>query len=295
MPIDDEPTIFQQAQPKLLGLAYRILGSLADAEDAVQDTFIKWTTANQTDINNPTSWLMTVCTRRCLDMMRSASQTRVNYVGAWLPEPIHTPAGDSAADKLELASSLTTAFLLVLERLSPKERAAYLLHEIFDVSYREVSKTLDLQETACRKLVSRAKSHIDQANVRHTTPASQQNQFLCAFKQAITEGDISPLSILLSDDVNLSADSGGKVSAPRDVIQGKEKVLRFLSKRLSKYWKGFSWLSIEMNNTHGFILKDNNATIATVSFAYNETGETNQIYIMRNPDKVNHLNPVNIH
>lgn len=126
--------IFEKTRPMLLALAYRILGSRADAEDAVQDTFLKWQKADRDRIEHPASWLTTICTCRCIDLLRSAHRTRVDYVGSWLPEPVRTPVDERPEERLSLSSSLATAFLLLLERLTPKERAAYLLHEIFDVS-----------------------------------------------------------------------------------------------------------------------------------------------------------------
>ena len=138
--------LFEERRPALLALAYRMLGTRADAEDAVQDTFIKWQDADRAQIDNPAAWLTTTCTRRCIDLLRSAHRSRVDYVGPWLPEPIHTRTDDMSADEVALASSLSTAFLLLLERLTPKERAAYLLYEIFDMPYGEIAKTLEMQE-----------------------------------------------------------------------------------------------------------------------------------------------------
>ena len=184
---------FEESRPQLLGLAYRILGSRTDAEDAVQDTFLKWASAERAAIKKPAAWLMTVCTRRCLDLLKTADRRRVAYVGAWLPEPIHATGADTAESKIDLSETLTTAFLLILERLPPKQRAAYLLHEIFDVSYSDVADTLAMQESACRKLVSRAKANIDQAEGRHKITAEKQYRFLNAFQAAITEGARSNL------------------------------------------------------------------------------------------------------
>lgn len=287
--------IFEDARPNLLGLAYRILGSLADAEDAVQDTFVKWVKADQEKIENARSWLTTVCTRSCLDELRSANRSRVNYVGAWLPEPIHMPIENDAVTELDVASSLTTAFLLMLERLTPKERAAYLLHEIFDVAYAEIAQTLEIQDSTCRKLVSRAKTNIDQAKVRHRTPLERQDQFLAAFKLAITEGETAQLTTLLSDDIHLSADGGGKVPTILHVLHGKAKVSKFLSKRLNKYWADHHWHTLDINGARGVIIKNEDVTTATVSFAYDKAGKATNIYIMRNPDKINNLNPISIH
>ena len=140
---------FEQSRSKLLGLAYRILGSWADAEDAVQDTFLKWQRVDRRLIENPVSWLTTACTRRCIDMLRAPNRARVDYVGPWLPEPIQTATSEYPEDGMALASTLSTAFLLMLERLTPKERAAYLLHDIFEMAYPEIAQTLGLQKSTC--------------------------------------------------------------------------------------------------------------------------------------------------
>lgn len=287
--------IFKNARPTLLGLAYRILGSSTEAEDAVQDTYLKWQEADKDIIHNPPSWLTTVCTRRCIDLLQAAHKTRVNYVGTWLPEPVHTLTDDTPEDKAILASSLTTAFLLLLERLTPKERAAYLLYEIFDFTYAEISQTLNIQESACRKLVSRAKANIDQTKVRHTTPLERQDQLLAAFQAAITEGVTASLTILLSDDIRLSADGGGKVPTILKVLQGKAEVISFLTKGLNKFWGSYHWHLVDINGARGIIIKDADATVATVSFAYDEAGKASNIYIVRSPDKLAHLDAGTIH
>ena len=286
---DDDARTFEDARPNLLGLAYRILGSHADAEDAVQDAFLKWLVANRKDIENPAAWLTTICTRRCLDLLRSAHRTRVNYVGAWLPEPVHTPIENEAESRLNLASSLTTAFLLLLERLTPKERAAYLLHDIFEVPYPEIAKTLGIQESACRKLVSRAKANVDQAKVRHTTPLHRQDQLVAAFQSAITSGKPAHLASLLSDDIRLSADGGGKVPTVLGVLHGKADVMAFLVERLHEYWADFQWIGADINGGRGIILQKDGVTSATVSFAFDETGKVTDIYVVRNPDKLSRL------
>jgi RNA polymerase sigma-70 factor (ECF subfamily) len=291
----EDAQIFEHARPNLLGLAYRILGSLADAEDAVQDTFLKWAKTDRKEVEKAGAWLTTTCTRRCLDLLRSAHRSRVNYVGAWLPEPIQTPIANEAEDKLDLASSLTTAFLLMLERLTPKERAAYLLHDILDVSYPEVAKALDIQESNCRKLVSRAKANIDQAKIRHRTPLEQQDQLLAAFQAAVTGGTTERLASLLSNDIRLSADGGGKVPTVLDVLRGKSVVIAFLAENLHEYWFGHQWVICDINGGRGVILKHDGVTAATVSFAYDEAGKATDIFIMRNPDKLANLGAVAIH
>lgn len=289
--------IFEAARPRLLGLAYRILGSRADAEDAVQDTFVKWQEADQKAIETPAAWLTTACTRRCLDLLKAAHRKRVDYVGAWLPEPIHTASEDNAEEKLALTSSLTTAFLLMLERLTPKERAAYLLHEIFGQPYDEVAETLDMQEAAARKLVSRAKSNIGVEKSRHQTPRERQDELLSAFHAAIHGGNIAGLSSLLSADVRLTADGGGKVATVLGVLSGKETVVAFIADRLTEYWAHYVWEIAEINGRRGIVLRGEaeNDIAASVSFGYDGDGNVNDIFIVRNPDKLTHLGDAAVH
>lgn len=277
---------FEQARPGLLGLAYRILGSRADAEDAVQDTFMKWQANDRDGIATPGAWLTTVCTRHCLDILRSADRARVDYVGTWLPEPVQTANDDAPEQASALASSLTTAFLLALQRLTPKERAAYLLHEIFDMPYPDVARTLDLQEPACRQLVARARMHIEQAKVRHVTPPDRQQRLLAAFGTAIATGSVDTLAGLLSDDVRLSADGGGKVSAARRVMHGPEEVLRFIQSGLHAWWASGRLEATTINGNRGFLQYDGDTIASAVSFAYDDQGRLTDVFIMRNPDKL---------
>lgn len=286
--------IFEAARPRLLGLAYRILGSRADAEDVVQDTFLLWASEAEDQIANPNGWLTTACTRRCLDVLRSAYRTRIDYVGAWLPEPVSTTAGNAVDEEASVASSLTTAFLLMLERLTPKERAAYLLHEVFDVSYPEIAETLDLQEAACRKLVSRAKENIDQTKVRQSTPLGVQNRLLVAFNAAIVSGDTSKLAHMLSSDIRLSADSGGKVPTILEVIEGTQ-VLVFLCERLREYWATYEWQQTDINGGRGIVLHEGNAMAAVVTFAYDAANKVTDIFIVRNPEKLARLSGSPLH
>lgn len=283
----EDIAVFGEARPRLLGLAYRILGSRADAEDAVQDTFVKWRTAEHADIANPAAWLMTACTRRCIDLLRAAHRSRVDYVGTWLPEPMHMLTTDPADEAL--GASLTTAFLLMLERLTPKERAAYLLHEIFDMDYPDIARALDMSQAACRQLVSRAKGHVDDARVRHVTPAARQEELLAAFEAAISGGDTKALVAMLSDDIALSADGGGKVAAAAKILHGKANVMGFFDLVLRRFWTQFRLEPVDINGGRGFIVRNGDQVEATVSFAYDEAGRVGDIYIMRNPDKLAHL------
>ncbi|ABA75174.1 RNA polymerase sigma factor SigJ [Pseudomonas fluorescens] len=278
--------VFEQRRPFLLGLAYRILGSRVEAEDAVQELFIKWLEADQVSIATPAAWLTTACTRHCIDLLRSAHKSRVDYMGTWLPEPIHTTLHESPEHMHELAASLSTAFLLMLERLTPKERAAYLLHDIFDFDYSQVAETLGIQEAACRKLVSRAKASIGGEQIRFQPEPARQSQLLDAFHSAIASGSTNALSALLSEDVELCADSGGKASAIRETLFGQKHVLDFIGQSLHAYWQAQEWLPVEINGAQGVVIKADGLITASMTFGFNQAGQVNRIFIMRNPQKL---------
>jgi RNA polymerase sigma-70 factor (ECF subfamily) len=297
--VSENPTpthieIFERARPRLLGVAYRILGSRAEAEDAVQDTFLRWQETDIATVGSPGAWLTTACTRRAIDLLRAASRSRVEYVGNWLPEPIHTFIDSEAASQMDLSSSLSTAFLLMLERLTPKERAAYLLYEIFEMSYADVAASLDVREPACRKLVSRAKARIGDDQVRYQPTRERQEELLVAFEDAIRTGRSGNLAAMLASDVRLTADGGGKVAAVTDVLEG-ENVLAFLTERLSEWWAAYEWSFAELNGARGLVLKQRCEVVATVSFAFDHSDRVTEIFIVRNPDKLTSLGGVSIH
>lgn len=283
--------VFEKARPRLLGLAYRILGTRTDAEDCVQDCFLKWSGADRPQIKTPVAWLSSVCTRRSLDILGTANRKRVDYFGPWLPEPIH-PATPPVVES-KFAMSLTTAFLLLLERLTPKERAGYLLHEIFDQSYAEIAAVLDMDEAACRQLVSRARQNVDRDKVRHITPRETQDSLLRAFQSAVMSGSTTQLAALLSADIRLTMDSGGKTRAAYQVLEGAD-AFNVLS-RAHVWWQGCHWEIIDMNGGRGAILRKDNQPGLTISLVCNETGQLSDIFIVLNPDKLARLECVSIH
>jgi RNA polymerase sigma factor (sigma-70 family) len=283
---ENAATVFEQRRPFLLGLAYRILGSRAEAEDVVQELFIKWLEADRAAIATPAAWLTTACTRHCIDLLRSAHTSRVDYIGTWLPEPIHTTHQDSPEHRHELASSLSTAFLLLLERLTPKERAAYLLYEIFDMDYAQVADAVGVQEAACRKLVSRAKASLGSGQTRFQPEPARQDQLLNAFHSAIASGSTASLTAMLSEDVELCADSGGKASAIRETLFGMSSVLDFIGQSLHVYWQTCEWLPSEINGAQGVIIKADGVITASMTFGFDEAGRVSRIFIMRNPEKL---------
>ncbi|WP_246249211.1 RNA polymerase sigma factor SigJ [Chelativorans alearense] len=286
--------IFEHARPRLLSIAYRILGSRAEAEDAVQDTFLRWQETDIATVSSPGAWLTTACTRRAIDMLRAAYRSRVDYVGNWLPEPVHTLVDSEAEAQMELSSSLSTAFLLMLERLTPKERAAYLLYEIFEMSYADIAASLDMSEPACRKLVSRAKARIGDDQVRYQPTRERQEELLTAFEDAIRTGRPGGLVAMLASDVRLTADGGGKVATVADILEG-DAVLAFLTERLTGWWAAYEWSFAELNGARGLMLKEGGKVVATVSFAFDSSDRITDIFIVRNPDKLAGVGEVSIH
>lgn len=287
--IGGKTAVFEMARPQLMGLAYRMLGSLADAEDAVQDTFVKWQSVDVSKLRNAEAWLTTVCTNRCLDLLKAASRNRLNYVGPWIPEPLQTETLASPEDDLDRAQSLTTAFLLLLDRLSPKERAAFLLREVFGKPYKEVADTLTLSEASCRQLVSRAARSVREEKSRFRPSADQQAAFLAAFQLALETGRSDQLAHLLAENVSLSADSGGKVVTISRVLQGPREVSGFVVKALRRYWGPIRLVQREVNGLFGLVAVADDGVHAVMTLGYNEDGTVGQIYIVRNPDKLARL------
>ena len=281
--------IFEHARPHLLGLAYRLLGTLAEAEDAVQDTYLKWQGIDTTPIRNAEAWLTTCCTNICLDVLKSARRSRTDYVGPWLPEPLHTRTERNQEEQLMLSSSLTTAFLLLLERLTPKERAAYLLHEVFDYSYSDIALTLEIKEVTCRKLVSRAKQYIGQEKARANPPREQQMALLTAFRTALETGEAGDLETLLSQSIELRADGGGKATAVDKVLSGQDVILEFVLEVLSPACQRMVFEITEINDALGMNILEDGEVIASATFSYGEDGKAENIFIMRNPDKLGHV------
>src|SRR5512145_1194415 len=227
---------FEPYRRRLVGLAYRMLGSIADAEDAVQETYLRWHNAGRDKVSDPRAFLMTTTTRICLDVLTSARARHEEYVGPWLPEPVVDTAALALDSRTELAEDLSIALLLTLDRLSPRERAAFLLHDVFDFSFSEVAAALERSAAACRQLAARARAHVRAARPRGATappPRSgdidaKHKQLLSAFAAATQSGDLNALTRLLASDVRVVTDGGGKVRAAQNVIDGADRVARFL-------------------------------------------------------------------
>lgn len=267
----------------LIGLAYRMLGSVAEAEDVVQDAYIKWSAVDQAAVANPRAYLARVVSRLCLDRMKSASHRREQYVGTWLPEPIvedpHTPFADD----------LSVALLMTLERLSPLERAAFLLHDVFDMDYSAVADVLDRSEAACRQLATRGREHVRDERPRFEATDEARDRLTSAFQAAAVAGDVAAIAKLLADDAVLYTDGGGKRTAALNPIYGKDKILRFLVGVSGK--RGLPAPSdidrVQINGLPGFVIELGGEL---ETFALEIAGDQIvAIYGVRNPDKLHHV------
>jgi len=288
LPQEQALAVFEQQRPRLLGLAYRILGSRADAEDVVQDCCLKWLGARDQAIDRPAAWLTTIVTRHAIDMLRAAQRSRVDYVGTWLPEPTASETPATIEDQMVMASSLSTAFLLLLERLSPKERAAFLLHEVFDQPHAQVAETLEVSEAASRKLVSRARSELGTRQARHLPSPERQTELLTAFRTAVRSGSPDALAGMLAEDVRMQGDGGGKAITFPGIVQGPD-VLRFISRKFHRWWQGADWRLCPINGALGLLLLMEGRVYSALTFTFDDRHRIADIQIMRNPDKLNRI------
>jgi RNA polymerase sigma-70 factor (ECF subfamily) len=272
---------------RLLGLAYRMLGSRSDAEDVVQDAYLRF--AGAEDVHNPEAFLVTVVTRLCLDRLKSARAQREVYVGPWLPEPVFDAEGLSAEAATELADDLSFALLLALDRLSPLERAAFLLHDVFDTPFSEIAAMLDRTEAACRQLATRARRAVRDERPAPAATPDNHARLLQAFGEAVTSGNVARLAELLREDAVAITDGGGRKTAARNPIQGADKIARFFIGLAAK--NAGHEIRVEpamINGAIGALLYLDGELDHTMSMAI--SGEKiAAIYIVRNPDKLRHL------
>lgn len=267
-----------ELRPRLMSVAYRMLGSVADAEDAVQDAFLRLQTTPE--VTSPEGFLVTTTTRRCIDLLR-ANRRRRNYIGPWVPEPVDTPA--EAANTV-LAESLTQAFLLMLERLSPSERAAFLLRTVFDYEYATIAEILGKSEVYIRQLVSRARTRLEQDRKRFHPERLAAEAFAERFMAACQAGDVTLVEQLVTEDVELHSDGGGKVTAARVVVRGRNLVARFLAKVFGKKLQNYQIQKATVNGEPGVVVACDGTIRYVVSFRIEDGVRT--IYFTANPDKL---------
>jgi len=287
--LDQDVAAFETHRRALMGLAYRMLGSRAEAEDIVQDAYLRWHAADRTAIEEPRRYLGTVVTRLCLDRMKSARARRELYVGQWLPEPVVDEAfeDDSAGD---LAHDISVAMMLLLERLSPLERASFLLHDVFGLDFAEVGRAIGRGEAACRQLATRARQHIESGRPRFSASRDEGHRLAAAFYKATASGDTQTLMQILTADAVLYSDGGGKRAAALKPIYGAEKILRFLAgiARKSPSLSAMQTRPAIVNGLAGFVMREDDGSIDTMALEHRH-GRIAAIYLIRNPEKLHHV------
>jgi RNA polymerase sigma-70 factor (TIGR02957 family) len=287
---------FDELRRPAFAIAYRMLGSVSEAEDAVQEGFLRLHRARQSGerIESPRAYLSTVVSRLSLDQLRSARVRRETYVGEWLPEPLVASADDDPARGLEMADSLSLAFLVLLETLTPEQRAAFLLHEVFEEPYDRIAKILDTSESNARQLVTRARRHVEERRPRFDASREQREQLATRFFAAAEDGDLEGLEKLLAHDVVLRADGGGKVPALKRAIHGRPKVARTLIAGLRRGARigGFTLRREDVNGQPGAMYVDREGRLAGVISLDVADGQIQAVSSIVNPDKLRHLGPV---
>jgi RNA polymerase sigma-70 factor (TIGR02957 family) len=279
---DDGLSTFADVRPRLFGIAYRMLGSVAEAEDIVQDVWLRWQVTDRTVVENPGAFLATTATRLCINLIQSAPSRRETYTGTWLPEPVNT-RGDPTLGA-ERDEALRLAVVVLLEKLSPTERAAYVLREAFDYSYRQIADILQIQEANARQLVTRSRKHI--ADGRRT-PASPDHhrRLLEAFIGAAQRGDLVALEGLFVEDVVSYSDGGGLVRAARVPVLGRERVAKFIAAFSSHYWNGVSLSWTEVNGQESVLISRHGEAVGLVTTDASEQGIYQIMWLMR-PSKL---------
>jgi RNA polymerase sigma-70 factor, ECF subfamily len=290
---------FEAHRKYLIGVAYRMLGTLADAEDVVQDAFLRWhgaaTSADGSELllENPRGYFTRIVTRLCLDRLKSAQARRETYVGPWLPEPVVGARLElmNPQHETELADDISYALMLMLERLSPLERAAFLLHDVFDVEFDEIAEMLERSSDSCRQLAARARTHVRAGRARFDVSARARTRLAEAFVNATRTGDASEVARILTDDVVFLSDGGGRVPAAINPIRGRDHVSRLiagLGERLKKA-PDIHFEFAEINGLPGAIFYQGREVLQTVALEADENGAIAAIYTVRNPEKLSRV------
>ena len=279
---------FEPHRRRLMAVAYRMLGSLVEAEDAVQEAYLRWHATDRANVRNGEAFLSRTVTRLCLDQLKSARRRREAYVGPWLPEPVLESATLDAGSASDYAQDLSVALMLTLERLSPLERAAFLLHDIFEVGFAEIAETLGRNEEACRQLAARARAHVRAARPRFHPGDEANAKLLAAFKKAAESGNAAGLAAYLAKDAVLLSDGGGKKAAALNPIHGADRILRLVEGLGRKGAGPFRLRYAPINGMPGFILAGPDDDVETVALDIVD-GKIVAIYSVRNPDKLHRV------
>jgi len=277
----DEAT-FEAHRPLLFSIAYRMLGSASEAEDVIQDTRLRARQDDRADVRSPRAYLATIVTRLCIDHLRSAARTRIEYPGPWLPEPLAEPNQESA----ELASSLTTAFLVLLEQLAPTERAVFLLREVFEFDFDEIGRSVGKSEANTRQILARARGRLRASRPRFPASRRESEEIVRRFRHACATGSVEELMSVLHADAQLVADGGGKVTAATRPVLGADRIAKFLLGYAGKaHWGESHFELVPVNGTPGLLMRHPLSGDGAYSFDI-EDGRIRTIFVVRNPDKL---------
>lgn len=296
---DVRTALFVRMRPRLQALGYRLLGSVSDAEDVVQEAYVRWSRLEAAMPERPEAYLARIVTRLCLDHLKSARVRRETYVGPWLPEPLVTDAGWTTEPEAGLAHDVSYAFMLLLERLSPLERAAFVLHDVFGLSFDDIGATLGRSPAACRQLASRARGQLRAEETREDARAAAGTKMTAAvaneeppvarvFREALQSGNLEALRRALADDAVLISDGGAKARAARRPILGRERIARMFARLSAKNYRPHRLVPAVVNGLPGLILRTNEGPAGTFALEVAD-GVIRRIYVVRNPDKLRHL------
>lgn len=285
-------SMFDQYRSLLFSIAYRMLGSVADAEDMLQETFLRWHAAGEEDIRSPRAYLVTIVSRLCINHLQSAKVQREEYTGMWLPEPIVTDPGNDPFHLIRVDESLSMAFLVLLERLTPIERAVFLLKEVFEYEHGEIAAIVGQSEVNCRQILKRAKEHVATLRPRFNAARSDHDALLESFLKAVGTGEMTDLLSLLAEDVVLRSDGGGKAAAVPNAVCGAEKVGRGILGGMQRFVpKTLVQRLARINGEPGLVTYFNGEPFSVVTIEVCDN-LISSIYIITNPDKLKHLPPL---
>jgi RNA polymerase sigma-70 factor, ECF subfamily len=280
---EEKVEIFKRHRPRLVGIAYRMLGMRDDAEDILQEAYIRWHKADADEIETPEAWLVTVVSRLSIDRLRKALVERETYIGPWLPEPV--PTGLSPEEEMEMASDLSIAFLVMLERLSPVERAVFLLHDIFDRGYDEIARIVGKNEAAARQMIHRARERVKRDKTRFKADKEERSRLIRQFAAAAAASDENALLSLFSEDIRLASDGGGVVNAAKKIVYGRARLARLFSITTRKYTGIFEHFVADVNGETAIITYVDGQVFGVDTIEF-EDGKITAIYRVMNPEKL---------
>ena len=283
---------FDQHRSLLFSVAYRMLGTVADAEDMLQETFIRWQQAAEEEIRSPRAFLVTIVSRLCINHLQSARVQREEYVGQWLPEPIVTDPANDPLNIIRVDESLSLAFLVLMERLTPVERAVFLLREVFEYEYAEIAAILGQSEVNCRQILRRSRQHVSALRPRFTVSAEKKSELLERFLRATASGDVNQLIAVLTKDAVLHSDGGGKAIAVPNLVHGSDAVARAILRGMSKLVpRNLVRRMAQINGNPGVITYLEGRPVSVITI--DGTAERiRAVYVVTNPEKLSHLPPL---